>query len=186
MPFDPSIDSSESHRPMVTRLSGHVANKLPTSAVSPQREVMETFVFKDGLRIAKGTRVSWAAWEHINSPEITPNPDIFDPMRSYQKSQKSQDEKKRHTGFQTDINNLTFGYGKLACPGRSFAIAEAKIILVKLLSEFDFRFRDSECRPKDMFTDEQMFPDPTARLMVRKRNFDQLSVNNVSSFNVTV
>ncbi|KAI0140542.1 cytochrome P450 [Xylariaceae sp. FL1272] len=142
----------------------------PPLLLSPQREAMQPIVLQDGLRIPKGSRISWASWDHLNSNHITPNPQVFDPMRSYRKRQQGgPGEKTRHLAGQTDINNLTFGYGKLACPGRAFAIAEVQVILVRLLNEFDFRFCDEGGRPRDMFADEQMYPDPRAKLTVRRR-----------------
>ncbi|KAI0554734.1 cytochrome P450 [Xylaria curta] len=141
----------------------------PPIILSPQREAMESLTLSDGTYIPKGSRISWAAYNHINSHVITPNPENFDPMRSYRKRHAAPDERNKHLAGQTDVNNLTFGYGKLACPGRAFAISEVQMILVKILMDFDFKFPTGKGRPKDMFADEQMFPDPSATILIRRR-----------------
>ncbi|KAI0479890.1 cytochrome P450 [Xylaria cf. heliscus] len=141
----------------------------PPVLLSPQREAVEEITFKDGTRIEKGSRISWPAYSLLNSDAITPNPEVFDPLRSYRKRLAAPDQRTKHLAGQTDINNLTFGYGKLACPGRVFAVAEVQVILVKILTEFDFKFPQGKSRPGDMFMDEHMVPDPTAKLMMRTR-----------------
>ncbi|KAI0195209.1 cytochrome P450 [Xylaria flabelliformis] len=141
----------------------------PPIILSPQREAMEPLTLSDGTYIPKGSRISWAAYNHINSHAVTPDPENFDPMRSYRKRHAAPDERNKHLAGQTDVNNLTFGYGKLACPGRAFAISEVQMILVKILMDFDFKFPTGKGRPKDMFADEQMFPDPSATIMIRRR-----------------
>lgn len=67
------------------------------------------------------------------------------------------------------MDNLAFGYGKLACPGRAFSVGEIKLILALLLSQFDFKFVPGESRPSNMYADENVFPDPKGRLMMRLR-----------------
>ena len=70
---------------------------------------------------------------------------------------------------QTDISSLAFGYGGQACPGRYFADGEIKLLLSRLLVEFDFAFPEGKSRPKHMYADENVFMDPDAKLMMRKR-----------------
>ncbi|KAF2122563.1 hypothetical protein BDV96DRAFT_560995, partial [Lophiotrema nucula] len=70
---------------------------------------------------------------------------------------------------QTDKNHLGFGRGKQACPGRYFAAAELKIMLTRILTGYEFNFVEGTDRPKSLFLDENCFPDPAAKLMLRRR-----------------
>ena len=126
-------------------------------------------MLSDGTRIPGGTRVSWPAYNHQNSPDTTPNPHAFDPLRSYRKRHAHADQRSKHQAGQTSPDNLTFGYGKQACPGRRFAIGELKMMLARLLTEYEFKFADGTGRPRSLFAAEQMFPDPSARILVRRK-----------------
>lgn len=105
----------------------------------------------------------------MNDPAISANPEIFDPMRSYNKRRSSPSEANKNLAGQTSPDNLAFGYGKLACPGRAFSVGEIKLILARLLSQYEFRFPDGQGRPLNMYADENVFPDPKARIMMRRR-----------------
>ena len=71
---------------------------------------------------------------------------------------------------QTHPNVLGFGYGNQACPGRQFAVAEIKLIMARMLYEFEFKFADEKKgRPKTGYINEMAMTDWGARLLVRKR-----------------
>lgn len=114
--------------------------------------------------------VAWAGHHHANDPSIAPEPELFDPMRNYRKRHANNGENlNKFVAGQTDINSLSFGYGGQACPGRYFAVSEIKMILARLLVEFDFAYPEGKSRPQNMFADENVFMDPKAKLMMRKR-----------------
>lgn len=69
----------------------------------------------------------------------------------------------------TDKNHLHFGHGKYACPGRFFAVLEMKMILARMLVEYEFKYPEGQGRPRNLTMDENVLPDPAARLLVRKR-----------------
>lgn len=75
----------------------------------------------------------------------------------------------KYTAGQTDSNSLSFGYGGQSCPGRYFAVAEIKMILMRLLLEFEFAYPEGASRPEVRFADENVFMDPNAKLLMRKR-----------------
>lgn len=70
---------------------------------------------------------------------------------------------------QLDHSNLIFGSGNQACPGRFFAVAEIKMILARLLHEYEFQFAPMKARPPTLHADENVFLNPNATLMMRKR-----------------
>jgi len=68
-----------------------------------------------------------------------------------------------------DTDSLGFGYGIHACPGRAFAAAELKLIVAHLVYNYDLRFRDGQSRPKNVYMDFQIMPDPSAEVLLRAR-----------------
>lgn len=131
---------------------------------------MVPLTLKDGTHIPKGARVAWAGHHHANDPNTVSDPDAFDPMRNYRKRHSNNGENlKKFNAGQTDVNSLAFGYGGQACPGRYFAVSEIKLLLSRLLIEFDLAYPEGKSRPKNMFADENVFMDPHAKLMMRKR-----------------
>ncbi|KAM5442855.1 putative ent-kaurene monooxygenase [Microsporum ferrugineum] len=97
-----------------------------------------------------------------------PGADTFDGLRYY-KIRQHPDEANKHQFAMTDTNNLHFGHGKYSCPGRFFASNEIKIILAHLLMDYEFKYLPGCSRPKNLTADENLYPDPSARLLMRKR-----------------
>ncbi|KAI1130862.1 cytochrome P450 [Nemania abortiva] len=142
----------------------------PPLLLAPQRVLAEALTLKDGTHIPKGSRICWAAYDHMNDASVTPNPEVFDPMRSYRKRYASPEQQHKFLAGQTSPDSLAFGYGKPACPGRYWAIGEIKLILARLILQYDFRFPEGvQSRPRTFYADENMFPDPNARIMMRLR-----------------
>lgn len=130
---------------------------------------MEEITFQDGLRIPKGALLGWVSIHNQIDPEIAPEPDKFDPMRSYKKRQMSDYEHSKHLAGQPSLENLSFGFGSEACPGRNIAVSVLKMVLSRLLRDYEFKFEDGQAEPKNIYLLEFIIPDPRAKLMMRKR-----------------
>ncbi|KAI1330891.1 cytochrome P450 [Xylariaceae sp. FL0255] len=142
----------------------------PPILLSPQRVALQPYTLKDGVHIPKGCRIAFANAEHQMDPEVTADPHTFDPMRSYRKRHSASDQYDRNQAVLTDLNNnLTFGYGNQSCPGRFLGVAEIKMLLSRLILEFDFRYPEGKSMPQTLSADENVFLDPRATLMMRKR-----------------
>tara|TARA_R110002003_G_scaffold40_10_gene2719 strand:- start:36610 stop:37002 length:393 start_codon:yes stop_codon:yes gene_type:complete len=128
---------------------------------------MKPITLRSGMQIPQGTRVAFPAFNILMDPDVTSNPDRFDGFRAYNLRESSG----RHRDFmvQSDKDHLVFGHGKQACPGRYFAAAELKIVLARLLTEYDFRFVEGKTTPRTFFLDENCYLDPAANLMLRRR-----------------
>lgn len=138
--------------------------------VTPRRIAMVLLTLKDGTYIPKGTRIAWAGPQHAFDPVITPDPDKFDPMRSYRKRHNGngQNLHKFMVG-QSDPDNMSFGYGGQVCPGRYLAVGEIKLVLMRLLQEFDFASPKGNVRPRSIYADENVLLNPYAKVMMKKR-----------------
>lgn len=104
----------------------------------------------------------------MHNPGVTPDPGTFDPMRSYRKRYLTPEARNTHLAGQISPDDLLFGYGRMACPGRAFAVAETKIMLAKLLSDFEFKLPEDR-RYESLSADEIVYPHPEARIFIRKK-----------------
>ncbi|CAN8100048.1 unnamed protein product [Discula destructiva] len=141
----------------------------PVILLNPQRLAKETVVFKDGTTIPEGTRLAFPMYDHHMDSSVHPEADKFDPLRSYRKRHQSPDQMHLFQAGQTSPNNLSFGYGNQACTGRQFAVAEIKLILGRLLHDYEFKLPDGKERPKIQYINENVFTDQSATVMMRKR-----------------
>ncbi|PVI03032.1 putative cytochrome P450 [Periconia macrospinosa] len=140
----------------------------PPILMSPQRMAMKSITLRDGTQIPQGSRLGFPSFNIVNDPAVTPNPALFDGFRSYNDRRQTGSTRRDYMTY-TDKNHLVFGHGKQACPGRYFAAAELKIIMARILEEFDVRLVDGKETPRTMFVDENCFLDPDATVMLRRR-----------------
>lgn len=105
----------------------------------------------------------------VMDPAIVPNPTDFLGFRHYELRQRPG-ESMRHQFATTSSDNLHFGHGKYSCPGRFFAANSIKMIMSRLLLEFDFKFPDNvTARPPNVELHEYCFPNPEAVVMFREK-----------------
>ncbi|KAI4521513.1 cytochrome P450 [Schizophyllum commune Loenen D] len=75
----------------------------------------------------------------------------------------------------TSPNFLAWGAGKHQCPGRFFAAVETKMMLAYVVTTFDMATEttrngcESSTRPKDFRLEANCFPNPWARVRMRRR-----------------
>ena len=103
-------------------------------------------------------------------PSIIPDPEAFDPLRSYRKRYANDGE--NHHKFmagQTNATQLSFGHGGQACPGRYFAVHEIKLILAQLLIEYEFSWPEGKSESKIIYINEVNYVEPLAKIMMKKR-----------------
>lgn len=65
-------------------------------------------------------------------------------------------------------DQLFWGYGKDACPGRFFASNLMKIMTIDFLENYDFAFRDG-VRPPDVIRDFRTIPNPVFPILMKSR-----------------
>jgi cytochrome P450 len=102
--------------------------------------------------------------------EYYPSSSNFDGFRSQKlrASGKAADIA-RNQFVTTNETNLGFGYGKHACPGRFFAANEIKMILARLVLEYDIKMPgESKERHAQIEMGRQSMPNPRKTLMFRR------------------
>lgn len=106
-----------------------------------------------------------AGWLAMVSPavshriaEVFPNPDCFDPHRF---SPGREEDRKNRFAL------ITFGGGRHACIGMTFAYLQIKTIWSTLLRKFDFELLDADPRPN--YATFVVGPKPPCRVRYRRR-----------------
>lgn len=140
----------------------------PPSLLSMHRVMLQSHQFSDGTILPQNAHVSVPVNALQNDPEVTPEPDIFDGDRHFKLRQK-EGEGHLHQFSTTNEKILNFGHGAYSCPGRFFASLEIKVILVKLIMDFDFKFPEGKGRPENLMAHEFIFPNSESELLVRAR-----------------
>lgn len=148
----------------------------PPTYLGMKRIFKAPYTFSSGLHVSAGTYVCLPTYAIENDPFVTPFPEAFDGLRSYRKRIERSGDKgiieptdKTHTFSAPEKTVLNFGYGKTACPGRFFADIILKMVCVKLVQGYDFKFPEGEVRPKNIVLHEFLFTWPWDRMLVRRR-----------------
>ncbi|KAL8719762.1 MAG: hypothetical protein Q9225_003278 [Loekoesia sp. 1 TL-2023] len=144
----------------------------PPSMLSYHRVVCQDHVLRDGTKLAKGAHIAMAVSAIQNDPEVTSSPEVFDGFRYY-KMRQQPGQSHLHQFATTERTLLNFGYGKNACPGRFFASLEIKIILIKLIMDYDFKLSEKGGRPANLRAHEFIFPNPEGQLLVKRRDAEE-------------
>lgn len=82
-------------------------------------------------------------------PENYPSPLEFQGFRFHEKRLASEESQYKDQFTTTSPRQMHFGYGRQACPGRFFASAAIKCIVIHILEEFDIKLVDESGRPKN-------------------------------------
>jgi cytochrome P450 len=95
------------------------------------------FVTSNGIKVKKGDRFVVDA-SKMGDAEVYTNPTEFDIYRYYRMRQDPDTAAKSQL-VSTSAENLSFGFGNHACPGRFFAANELKLSLCHLLLNYDWQ-----------------------------------------------
>ena len=140
----------------------------PPSMLSYHRIMKRKHVLSDGTTLPSGAHICMPVNAIQNDPAVTPNPEVFDGLRYYKYRQRDG-EGQLHQFATTEKTLLNFGHGKYACPGRFFASLEIKVILVRLIMNYDFQLPSHQGRPANLKAHEFLFPNPDGELLIRER-----------------
>jgi cytochrome P450 len=85
------------------------------------------------------------------------SPGTFNPLRFHDATPSGADGNNARSYAKLSSDNLGFGYGREACPGRFYASAQIKLVLAMVLGEFEVRYpRGQEGRPGNLVVDERV------------------------------
>lgn len=160
----------------VQRLRGNVTSFI--------RKVRQPIDLSDGTHLPAGTTLLAPLSGFAHDARHYNDPETFDPLRFYNMRQntsfKDNNDNNTHNNnnnnnnankhqFTSISDNMNFGAGKAACPGRFFASNEIKMILAWFLVNFEVRLAEGQARPRSMVLMMTKTPDPNAQLLFRRR-----------------
>lgn len=146
----------------------------PSTVLGMKRLFREPYIFSNGIHITKGTYVCMPTFVIENDPAHTSEPTTFDGLRTYRKFLRlqvdSSDKRylKELSFSSTGRTTLGFGFGKAACPGRFFASLVLKMLYVRLLTQYDFKFIPGDKRPTNITAYEFMFCSPAQKMLIKR------------------
>lgn len=75
---------------------------------------------------------------------------------------------------QTAPDHLVFGIGNQACPGRFFAIHEARVVTARILMNYDFKLKKPSVygHPMNRVDGIMTVPDPDVEFLFKRRDPD--------------
>ena len=140
----------------------------PLGALTFERKVTSDLTLPDGTTIPKGSMIGAATQEIARDPQLWKDPENFDGFR-FEKLRQVAGNENRYQFVTTGINSMQFGHGKHACPGRFFAANEIKLILVRLITDYDVKLPEGEGRPKNIEAFSGVRPDHEKAILMKRR-----------------
>ncbi|KAG6361075.1 hypothetical protein INS49_009296 [Diaporthe citri] len=159
-----------------------VMRVYPLSLSTFQRKVYRPITLSSGQFIPAGAIIEIPAHSIVHDPERFDRPGEFDAFRHCRARRSagvaSPDGGKKAPGaggaaanqmVSTSLNNLPFGYGRLACPGRFFAANEIKMIVARAILDYEIQLADGAAeRYPNIEYNEANIPDPSKELMFKR------------------
>ncbi|PZD22389.1 CypX, Cytochrome P450, partial [Pyrenophora tritici-repentis] len=127
----------------------------------------DNLVTSDGLEIKKGQRVAVDLGNMVDL-KAYPEPEKFDIYRYYNMRQNPATAVKSQL-VATSVDNLTFGHGNHACPGRFFAANEIKLALCHLLLKYDWELSPDASLEAIYPAAAMSMLDPSNKIRFRRR-----------------
>ncbi|KAH7048216.1 cytochrome P450 [Macrophomina phaseolina] len=155
------LDKMDSFIRETQRLNSH-------GLVMMTRRTTSAIKLSDGSVIPKGVSIGVSNHTLNRSPEHYPQPDEFQGFRFYELRQRSEENARKYQFASTSLENLNWGYGTHACPGRYFASALVKLVLALVLSNYDVELSEGK-KPENMVFGVMVIPNPFAQLQFKSR-----------------
>jgi cytochrome P450 len=133
------------------------------------RELMVPFKLSNGVTLPAHTYISMTHQPMMNDPVFFPSPETFDGLRFFKLRQKDGQEAK-HQFAQLQPNMPNWGVGKFACPGRFWASAQIKLVLMVFLLGYDISFPDGQSeRPENIMNGENYMVSRAQQIVLKRR-----------------
>ncbi|KAI8177462.1 Cytochrome P450 monooxygenase BOA4 [Colletotrichum sp. SAR 10_75] len=114
-----------------------------------QRKATGPVTLSNGFHLPKGARIEVATGAINADAALYDNPYEFDGLRFYKKRQ-TEEARSKYQVLSVSKEDLAWGYGRAACPGRFLADMLIKMILVEVLKRYDIKMPDGQGRYENM------------------------------------
>ncbi|KAL9111457.1 MAG: hypothetical protein Q9227_004135 [Pyrenula ochraceoflavens] len=141
-----------------------------TQYTAVQRIPTTSWTFQDGLEIPAGFTMAFPSYHRNFDPDVHPDPNTFDAQRHFRKRQQFTTHKYHFASTAEDM--LNWGSGRHACPGRFFAQETLKLLLIHLLTHYEFKHAPEtkeEETPKYLPNNMFIVPDPALPILLTER-----------------
>ncbi|TFK91861.1 cytochrome P450 [Polyporus arcularius HHB13444] len=138
------------------------------SLTAMTRKAMKDIVLADGTFVPRGTLITAASYPTHHDEALYENALVFDPFR-YARMRAAESEGMKHQFVHTSVDNISFGHGRHACPGRFFAANELKAMLAYIVLNYDLKLPTSGPRPDNLYFSSNVIPPPVADILFRRR-----------------
>ncbi|KAB8236161.1 hypothetical protein ETB97_006987 [Aspergillus alliaceus] len=142
----------------------------PGEVASMHRVATKNIKLSDGTIIPKGANLMVSSHRR-KDPAYYENPEEYDGYR-YLRMRQQQGEESRHQLTTTSPENLGFGHGIHACPGRFIAGTLIKIFLSHLLLKYDWKLPEGEKRPPSIPMGPDLLLDKSVQIEMKSRECD--------------
>ncbi|KAI2472645.1 cytochrome P450 [Annulohypoxylon bovei var. microspora] len=138
----------------------------PGTLLVYSRVVKKDHTLSNGLVLKEGQFVTMSGAARTMDPALFKNPRQYEGLRFCAEDKIEESRARPFSGIDTNI--LTWGAGRWSCPGRLITDMSAKILLVKLLHEYEFAFVGDQpltCSAMHEF----LFFHPENKMLARRR-----------------
>ncbi|KAI1809973.1 cytochrome P450 [Poronia punctata] len=141
--------------------------RIASSPLIVCSRVVKKDVVLGGLPLKRGEFITVSGRQRTMDPELFNEPHLYKGLRF---CAPDQIDKHRARSFSSvDLDLLTWGAGRAACPGRVIADVAAKIFLVQLLDRYEFAFLDGKKGLEPGMLHEFVFFNPDNKMLIRPR-----------------
>ncbi|KAI5119873.1 hypothetical protein M0805_008544 [Coniferiporia weirii] len=138
--------------------------------ITMSRKALVDYTLSDGTFLPAGTLLACNSLAAHYDDAHYANAHEFDGFRFAKMREEGEGEGTKHQMVSTSMEYLPFGHGRHACPGRFFATNELKSMMAYLVLTYDVKLENAAGgRPKDIEFGSSVVPNPTAKVLFRKR-----------------
>lgn len=126
----------------------------------------------DGTTLPRGATVAGPGGCMSRDPKFYNDPQRFDGLRFYRADSENAGASSTTQDYVgIEPGNLSWGKGRFTCPGRWYAAIMIKLIIAKLLLEYDISFPEGQTeRPLNGKFDTDVHPDFGQKIVFSKRS----------------
>lgn len=142
----------------------------PVTLINGRRITTVDSTLSDGTFIPAGCHIAVPSYGVGMDPDYITEPSKFDGFR-WSKIREAQPDRAHGLAFasSSSINQTYFGTGKHICAGRFFISDTLKILLVLILTKYDFALAEPQKgRPKNFEIDWSVVPNLSAKILMRR------------------
>ncbi|KAF5349711.1 hypothetical protein D9756_008946 [Leucocoprinus leucothites] len=135
------------------------------------RKALKDWTMSDGTFIPAGTFIGVASAAMGVDEALFPDARTFRGFRFAEMRQGDGElDSIKHQMVALETDQIVFGHGRHACPGRFLAVNEIKTMFAHILMNYDVQLENgSKIRPPNVTVEGSIIPNQKAKVMFRKR-----------------